>query len=270
MQHSRQHNTTWVRAASPVTAQLFHTSRGRCTSGFTPGNTADFIQRIWFYIRMCLYLNIKSTNESFSTCLIICCSTCPLRSRLAPLGWCTSPLPPAYIQRQDNPAALHTNLQIQELNLSHSFSKCMTGFRRITKPSREKCISLSSHKRHSVSRKALSCVTGQTNLDLNPEMRHNKSPPVVWPVNKYSEWNGGLRCLFSMGKARAGQGLFVPHYQINATEGARRGTLEELFSTDGRVNSFFSRFILELIMTIIVIFKAHFDILKQPIYICSC
>lgn len=43
-----------------------------------------------------------------------------------------------------------------------------------------------------------------------------------------------------MGKARAGQGLFVRHYQINAAEDAQRGALEELFYTEGRVNSSFS------------------------------
>lgn len=36
-----------------------------------------------------------------------------------------------------------------------------------------------------------------------------------------------------MGKARAGQGLFVLSYQINATEGAERGDLEERSYTGG-------------------------------------
>lgn len=38
-----------------------------------------------------------------------------------------------------------------------------------------------------------------------------------------------------MGKARAGQGLFVLSYQINATEGAERGDLEERSYTGGGV-----------------------------------
>lgn len=58
-------------------------------------------------------------------------------------------------------------------------------------------------------------------------MEHNKSSPVVRQVNKYAERNVSLRWLFSMGKARAGQGLFVWHYQINTAEGAQRGALEE-------------------------------------------
>ncbi len=70
-------------------------------------------------------------------------------------------------------------------------------------------------------------------------MEHNKSSPVVRQVNKYAERNVSLRCLFSMGKARAGQGLFVRHYQINAAEGAQRGALEERSYTEGRPNSSF-------------------------------
>lgn len=71
-------------------------------------------------------------------------------------------------------------------------------------------------------------------------MEHNKSSPVVGQVNKYSERNVSLRCLFSMGKARAGQGLFVQHYQINTAEGAQRGALEERSYTEGRLNGSFS------------------------------
>lgn len=66
---------------------------------------------------------------------------------------------------------------------------------------------------------------------------HNKSSPIVGRVNKYSERNVSLRCLFSMGKARAGQGLFVRHYGVNAAEGAQRGALEERSYTEGRVNA---------------------------------
>lgn len=71
-------------------------------------------------------------------------------------------------------------------------------------------------------------------------MEHNKRLPVVRQVNKYSERNVSLCCLFSMGKARAGQGLFVPHYQINTAEGAQRGALEERSYTEGGLNTSFS------------------------------
>lgn len=37
-----------------------------------------------------------------------------------------------------------------------------------------------------------------------------------------------------MGKARAGQGLFVRHYRVNTAEGAQRGALEERSYTEGR------------------------------------
>lgn len=71
-------------------------------------------------------------------------------------------------------------------------------------------------------------------------MEYYKSWPVVRQVNKYSERNVRLCCLFSMGKARAGQGLFVPHYQINTAEGAQRGALEERSYAERRLNTSFS------------------------------
>lgn len=44
-----------------------------------------------------------------------------------------------------------------------------------------------------------------------------------------------------MGKARAGQGLFVQRYQINTAEGAQGGALEERSYAEGRMNTSFSR-----------------------------